>query len=90
MAPANTANLTRNTTTDRKTPSRFHQFAPGARHQTDVVFPPNCDSPSLCGRSCGRFGVVVWRQVLADDRVSLLVMEAEFGRPLFHTTACGD
>jgi len=43
MAPANTANLTRNTTTDRKTPSRFHQFAPGARHQTDVVFPPDHD-----------------------------------------------
>jgi hypothetical protein len=31
---------------------------------------------------------VVWRRVLADDRVSLLVMEAEFGRPLFLTTAC--
>jgi len=42
------------------------------------------------GKSCGRFGAVVWRQVLADDRVSLLVMEAELGRPLFLTTACGD
>jgi len=29
-------------------------------------------------------------QVLADDRVSLLVMEAEFGPTLFLTTACGD
>jgi hypothetical protein len=44
MAPANTANLTRNTTTDRKTLSRLHQFAPRARHQTDVVFPPKRDS----------------------------------------------
>jgi hypothetical protein len=44
MAPANTANLTRNTTTDRKTPSRFHQFAPRAPHQTDVVFPPKGDA----------------------------------------------
>jgi hypothetical protein len=33
---------------------------------------------------------IVWRQLLADDRVSLLVIEAEFGRPLFLTTACGD
>jgi len=41
MAPANTANLTRDTTTDRKTQSRFRA---GARHQTDVVFPPNGDS----------------------------------------------
>jgi hypothetical protein len=30
MAPANTANLTRDTTTDRKTLPRFHQFAPRA------------------------------------------------------------
>ena len=32
----------------------------------------------------------MWRQVLADDRVSLLVMEAEFGRPLFLTPARTD
>jgi len=44
MAPANTANLRRDTTTDRKTLSRFHQFTPGARHQTDVVFPPKGDA----------------------------------------------
>jgi hypothetical protein len=47
MAPAHTANLTRDTTTDRKTLSRFHQFTPGARHQTDVVFPPKRDIRGL-------------------------------------------
>jgi len=44
MAPANTANLTRDTTTDQKTLPRAHQSAPRARHQTDVVFPPKRDS----------------------------------------------
>jgi hypothetical protein len=48
MAPANTANLTRDTTTDRKTLSRFHNSRRGARHQTNVVFPPEGDSgPAL-------------------------------------------
>jgi len=54
MAPANTANLTRTTTTDRKTPPRLHQFAPGARHQTDVVFPPERDSGGFI------FGLTFW------------------------------
>jgi hypothetical protein len=47
MAPAHTATLTRDTTTDRKTLPRFHQIAPRARHQTDVVFPPKSDSQAL-------------------------------------------
>ncbi len=42
MAPAHTANLTRDTTTDQKTLPRAHQSAPRA-HQTDVVFPPRSD-----------------------------------------------
>jgi hypothetical protein len=44
MAPAHTATLTRDTTTDQKTLPRAHQSAPRAPHQTDVVFPPKCDS----------------------------------------------
>jgi hypothetical protein len=47
MAPAHTANLTRDTTTDRKTLPRTHQSAPRARHQTDVVFPPKRDSYAI-------------------------------------------
>jgi hypothetical protein len=53
MAPANTANLTRDTTTDRKTLSPFHQFAPGARHQTDIVFPPKRDSSASTTTTSG-------------------------------------
>jgi len=43
MAPAHTATLTRDTTTDQKTLPRAHQSAPRAPHQTDVVFPPKRD-----------------------------------------------
>ena len=44
MAPTHTANLTRDTTTDRKTLPRAHQPTPRTRHQTDVVFPPKRDT----------------------------------------------
>jgi hypothetical protein len=51
MAPANTANLTRDTTTDQKTLPRANQSPPRAPHQTDVVFPPKRDSDQLCRAS---------------------------------------
>jgi hypothetical protein len=44
----------------------FHQFAPGARHQTDVVFPPKRDIRGLRttaeGMSVARMVVTLFRR----------------------------